>query len=283
MTPTLSPDPIPTLRPESCVPFAHQVIWRNRQRFWRLAILPLAGLILLGLVFADDGPLPQIALPGPVSLPLTALLLVPLFVAWTRSLYRGDTEGVVRPPRAVSLGWREVRTLAWTFALLLITGVAAMIIARIGQSFADVHPGLISLTALALGLPAAYVLTRLLLILPWVALDRPLEPGTVRHLGQGHGFALMVSLLLGGLMFLAAGVVVVVMCGFCFSILGAIGEPKPNLDLAIVGMAMAKTVVLVYATGFLAGLLAHALAWTEGRDLGRTLLGPPPRSPGLAE
>ncbi|MCF8479119.1 MAG: hypothetical protein K9H25_01685 [Rhodospirillum sp.] len=262
------------LPPELCGPFAHRILWRERARFLQLAgpsgIVVGTVIILEALGWAEPMFAPH---PGLAAV-VVVLAVIPIHVGWTRFLLLKPPEEDQGTPAQnwprPRFGRREL-AVALVLALLVGASVAyGFVVGALAQWVAYYSPPLVALLGFLAVLPAALLLTRAGLVPTCLALDMAPTAKEVARLGRGHIWALLAAVI-GCL--LVDGVFVVVAAtaaGFAGTLLfGGLGTMTgpPNPVPGLIGMGLVVTLAVLYGAGLLASLFAHALAWSQGREL----------------
>ncbi|QKT03791.1 hypothetical protein HUS23_08150 [Ectothiorhodospiraceae bacterium 2226] len=169
--------------------------WRNRAAFVRVLAAPVVALVVMDLVveWAEH------ALGGWRSVVLSVAwwaLFVVIAVRTHRLVLAKDEEQMAKA--SLRWSWRETRFFGWLLVIYFQVALLGLLLAMLGLAIMWVVPsGPFQLMVVVAVLPAAYLLARLSLIFPAVALDRPVDFGWAwaRSAGNGWRLVLVVAVL----------------------------------------------------------------------------------------
>lgn len=172
---------------------AFLIPWWNRNSFARALAVPLAAIVAWVWCWAYLAEnLPQ-SFGWVLWAPYVAFFV--LFAVTCHRLVLLDPDEVARQmvPR---WGWRETR---FALMLVVIIGVALMVVMAIGGiaatalvQFIDVQDAPFDLLLFVVQLPAYYLVARLSILLPALAVDEPLDFRWAWSVTRGNGWRLVI-------------------------------------------------------------------------------------------
>ena len=184
----------PSLDMPRVVSQALQILWRRRNDVARVVMVPAIGQIFVGVVSGRLG-IEHLRYQIPLGL-LQMVLLTMLAVAVHRIMLLG--QGSVSSSYGL-LSWtpRETRYLGWSLALLVIALVLSRLPVRVleyGLVRGLPNPGGLLSAYLApfFAVVSVYVLSRLNLVLPAMAIDEHHNFRWAWQRSRGHGWRLLV-------------------------------------------------------------------------------------------
>ena len=170
---------------------AFRTSWERRAAFFRVAALPMLLLIIMGILPYQNN--------SGIFLAVNTIANMLVFTVFAVHSHRVilQHEDYVAFSHQLTWGYRETRFLGWSvviffgilFIFLLFAALLAGIIAAL-TGFKSVEFFLLPAAGYAV-----YVIARLSLLLPAVAIDQPLEMGGAWRSTVGNGLRLMVILV----------------------------------------------------------------------------------------
>lgn len=175
---------------------AYSGSWRHLGEMLRLIWLPgtlYLALSLVGALLADSG---QVVLR--IAIEFASLFLWPIIaVAWHRFILLGDAPvGAYQ----ISFGQRESRFLVVSFFLVLLL-LPGFFITTLTSQMQGLGPSasLIGFAGILLAFIGIYFLVRLLLLLPAVAIDEPINARLILERTRGNFWRLVAICILSSL------------------------------------------------------------------------------------